>query len=218
MTQGPGLIPDAVHLLIAFLMGLGAMLGGLGTFLSAIAKLRALQKREDDPKMTSLKKRRYRQVAGLGFAVLVGGTALSLWASSASNLPLNVELTNAAWEALNHKDWEGAVKKAGECIDEFRGQAMLTQEELEKKKEPLPPEGRVSEKEAEEIHARGLLNDVATSYFILGKAYEGMGRKAEAREAYESAAKFTYARTWDPKGWFFSPAKAARGQLKTLEE
>jgi len=209
---------ESLHLWIALLTGVGGVLVGLGAVLSGIAKLRAIERSKEVGEMVSGKKRKYRRVAGAGAVVLAGGLALSIWATGAGVLPLNVELTNAAWKAFNDEDWEAAARKAGECIEEFRGQAILAQEELEQKGEPLPPEGRVSEQVAEKIHSRGLLNDVATCYFIRGKAYQAMGRNAEAREAYENAAKFTYARTWDPKGWFWSPSNAARGQLKTLEE
>jgi tetratricopeptide (TPR) repeat protein len=130
--------------------------------------------------------------------------------------PENVVLTKAAWDAFNDGKYDQAISKADECLKKFEGQAILEQEKLEKDKAPQPAEGSASKEATETIHKRGLLNDVATCLFIKGESYEEQQKYLEGKAAYEKAAKLTYARTWDPKGWFWSPAKASEGRLKTL--
>jgi len=61
------------------------------------------------------------------------------------------------------------------------------------------------------------LNDVGTGLFILGQAYQGAGDKEDAIKAYKRLiAEFSYAQTWDPKGWFWKPAEAAQQKLNAL--
>lgn len=131
--------------------------------------------------------------------------------------PKNVVLTTAAWSAFNAKDYLHAITKAQECIDKFRGSADREQAELEKEKAPPLPKGKVTEVEKQAIFVRGLLNDVGTCYFIIGRSAEYLDRKDIAQEAYTHAARYTYARTWDPGGWFWSPAEAAEDRLAGLK-
>lgn len=149
--------------------------------------------------------------------ILISAAIFAVRAAGPETQPKNVVLTTAAWNAFNAKDYSSAIAKAQECIDEFRGSASREQAELEKQKFPLPPKGKVTEAEKKTIFNRGLLNDVATCYFILGRSAEYLGRKDLAQEAYGHAIRYTYARTWDPSGWFWSPAEAAEDRLTSLK-
>jgi len=132
------------------------------------------------------------------------------------DLPLNARLTTKAWDALNKGDHERAITFADSCISGFGGSADRQQAQLEKDSVPPPPKGVVSETQKKAIFARGLLNDVATCYFIKGRSAENLKRMEEARQAYMVAMKYTYARCWDPKGWFWSPSEGASDRLNQL--
>lgn len=132
-------------------------------------------------------------------------------------LPLNVRLTNQAWEAFNNGDHEHAISYAEKCINEFLGGAERIQLQLKKENATLPPTGIVSDQEKETIFALGLINDVATCFFIRGRSEEALGHKEEAIKVYEAASKYTYARCWDPSGWFWSPSQAALDRLRMLK-
>ena len=80
----------------------------------------------------------------------------------------------------------------------------------------MPPTGKVSPAEGEEIFARGPLNDVAGCYFLMGEALKALYRLDEAKEAYKGAQKFSAARVWDPNGWFWEPALKASDRLYKL--
>ena len=124
----------------------------------------------------------------------------------------SADLTNAAWQALGNKQYDRAVELARQCISLFEGQAVQQQQAL-----TAPPlNGVVSEADKQRIFANWALNDVATSYYILGQALEQLNRINEAKAAYQGAVKFPYARTWDPQGWFWAPAEAAAKRLTQL--
>ena len=127
-----------------------------------------------------------------------------------------------AWSAYNGAKYESAIKYAEQCIDSFGKAADRAQEKLDSEKEPLPPTGAVDDSEKNAIFKRGLLNDVATAYFIKGRSAEYLWQargprfeeyKDMAKEAYEATCRYKHARTWDPKGWFWSPCEAASDRL-----
>lgn len=127
-----------------------------------------------------------------------------------------------AWDAFNKKDYEKAISFANDCIDNFGKAAYRIQKELDSLKLPLPPTGSVSAAEKDKIFKRGLLNDVATAHWIKGRSAEYLYRqggpkkeeyKKMAEEAYKETCKYKHGRTWDPKGWFWSPCEVASDRL-----
>lgn len=149
----------------------------------------------------------------LRLVTLVLAGLVSACTSSAQST--NEKMTADAWAALNAGKFEEAIVKADACIVKFRGEAEALQEKLHQAKADIPV-GAVTDDQKKKIHANGLLNDVATCYFIKGKAAEALARKEDARRAYEGARALSYARTWDPQGWFWSPAVGATEQLAAL--
>lgn len=198
--------------------GLGSLLSDLAAFILAIQRVRAPTQTEKEANMGQSARKRSRIIPFIPGALLmlVSGGIFTARALQGEEEPLNVQLTAAAWSAFNKRDFERALNAAEKCIAEFRGSADREQAELQSAKAPLPPKGRVSDAEKNAIFEKGLLNDVATCFFIKGRAAENLGRKEVAREAFSAAIKYTYARCWDPKGWFWSPAEAAADRLAGL--
>ena len=122
----------------------------------------------------------------------------------------------SAWAAFGKGDYSAAIRSAEACTDEIGPEADREQAALEKGGTPFPPTGAVSKEESATILARGALNDAATCYYIKGRAAEKLGRKEQAQVAYLNAAWYTYARTWDPSGWFWSPTEAASDRLQEV--
>ena len=126
-----------------------------------------------------------------------------------------------SWDAFNKARYESAIKFAEQCIDRFGRTADRAQEKLESDREPLPPTGTVDDSEKQAILKRRVLNDVATAYFIKGQAAEYLSKqnpnsqkfKDIAKEAYEATCHYKHGRTWDPRGWFWSPCEAASEHL-----
>jgi len=131
---------------------------------------------------------------------------------------LNEKATAAAWESFNGGKYQAAITNAMFCIDEFKGAADRLEAKLEKEKPDLPT-GTVSEEIKKKIFQNGLLNDVATCFFVKGRAEEKLGKTEDAAKTYTSVKAYSYARTWDPSGgWFWSPSEAASDRLATLSK
>jgi hypothetical protein len=135
-----------------------------------------------------------------------------------------------AWAALNRSDHQAAIRAADTCITQFHLKAEREQAALANRREPEPPTGAVSDPDKQKIFSRGVLNDVAAAYIVKGQASKALAAKASAqnakkvnypalaRNAYGEARKLTYARVWDVKGFFWSPAEAAGDSLTDLSK
>ncbi len=116
-------------------------------------------------------------------------------------------ITGKAWEATHANNNDLAVAYADKCIEMFGAKAVEMQKAL-----TTPPT------EKDQVFAQWALNDVGTCYFIKGQALEAQGKKKEAAAAYKFVAdNLAFAQCWDPKGWFWKPADAARDKAKKLE-
>ncbi len=114
-------------------------------------------------------------------------------------------LTTKAWEALNNGDYAAVDAYAGKCIDMFETQALEQSNSLT---DFAPKESAFN---------YWALNDVATSYFILGQARLAQGKVKEAQDAFHIVIeKYPFAQCWDPKGWFWHVAEAANDKLSTI--
>jgi hypothetical protein len=107
---------------------------------------------------------------------------------------------------LEDKDYSAVITYTNRCIDTYKTQAAQMQASL---KEPAPKET------ASQLWA---LNDVGTCYYIQGQSLDAQGDKKGAEAAYKALVdNFSFSQCWDPKGWFWSPADAARKRLTELE-
>lgn len=126
-----------------------------------------------------------------------------------------------AWSAFGKKDYKSAIGYSDSCIKKFGKIALDQQAKLEKDSVPLPPAGNVdNEAEKNQIFSRGLINDVATAYWIKGQCAEFLYQnskdkkyKTMAEQSYKGASELKYGRCWDPKGWFWSPCDAVKKRL-----
>jgi len=153
--------------------------------------------------------------------------ALAILVSSifAQDLQAEEQCLKDAWRTFISAKYDSAIFFADKCIDDFGRAAGREQARLDSLRVPLPPTGRVPEVERNRIFNRGLLNDVATAYFIKGRSAEYLYRRYQrgdprsskykqiAIEAYRAACQLKHGRTWDPKGWFWSPCEVANDRL-----
>ncbi len=115
-------------------------------------------------------------------------------------------LATKSWGALEAKKYDDLKAYVAKCRELYEAKAVEMQKSLT---EPAAKE------KANEYWA---LNDVGTCCFILAKSLDAQGKKVEAIAAYKEVAdKFSFAQCWDPKGWFWKPAEAAKDRLKELE-
>ncbi len=134
--------------------------------------------------------------------IMLSASATISESQEKKEVPPNELMTTKAWEALRANDYEAAIRRAEQCIKEFRRDAEELQQELKKNKEPSPGVGKIADrKKMEEIFNRGPLNDVAACYYIQGEAHyelasqstgaEKRSRLVKAKTAYEAAARLS---------------------------
>jgi len=117
----------------------------------------------------------------------------------------SMTLTVKAWGALDKKDYAGVEVYTKKCVDLYEQEAIKQQSELT---EYLP---------RDKAFNAWALNDVGTCYFILGEALLGDAKYSDAKDAYSKIIdKFSFAQCWDPRGWFWKPAVAARGKINKI--
>ncbi len=117
-------------------------------------------------------------------------------------------LVGKAWEALAQDDIEAVLAYTNKVLELYAEQAKKMQGSLS-----AYPTGS-----NDDIFGFWALNDVATSLFIQGEAYRKANMKDEAKEAYNKLVnEYTYGQSFDPKGWFWKPAEAAKEKLAMIE-
>jgi len=203
----------------SLIAAIGALLTGLAAVVGAAKPARRTRSTNKEiVSSMAIFQRSTKATVAIGlFLILISLGLFAGRALSAGKNVLNNELVSAAFDALNKDDFPRAIANADRCISEFGGAADQEQDKLEKAKIPIPGTGKVPDQEKQVIFSRGLLNDVATCFFIKGKAAESLGQQGIAISSYEEAARYTYARCWDPNGWFWSPSEAAKGRLAGLK-
>lgn len=116
-------------------------------------------------------------------------------------------LATKAWQALAQNDIESVLAYTNKCISLYAAQAKKMQASL---KDYVTGSN-------DDIFKYWALNDVATSYYIQGVAYQNANMKDEAKEAYNKViSDYSFGQTWDTKGWFWKPAAAAKEKLDMI--
>ena len=114
-------------------------------------------------------------------------------------------LTVKAWQALDAGDYDEVLVYGRKCLQLYK----KTADDMQSKLDAYAPKDKAFDYWA--------LNDVGTTYFIMGEAYMGKKEHKKALEAYKILVdEFFYAQCWDPKGWFWKPAVAARGKINKI--
>jgi hypothetical protein len=121
-------------------------------------------------------------------------------------------LITVAWGAWDAKNYQEVIIFTQQCIDNFEGEALAQQAALASD----PPVGTVPKPTADTIFLNWALNDVATSFYLLGKAQLALGNTLEAKDAFLRVSDFPGGRAWNPEGFFWSPLEAAQRELANI--
>lgn len=131
-----------------------------------------------------------------------------------------------AWSTYNAGQYQATIEHTNVCIQRFSEPARHIQCATQEG-DWVPPIGApVDEAEQKRTFELGLLNDVATSYFLRGMSAELLwdrnkadsSLKSMALESYRSVCElYPYGRAWDPQGWFWSPCQSSCYESQLLE-
>ncbi|MBN1521967.1 MAG: tetratricopeptide repeat protein [Candidatus Aureabacteria bacterium] len=117
----------------------------------------------------------------------------------------SMTLTVKAWNALDSGNYDEVLVYCRKCIQLY---TSLADEQQSSLSSYLPKE---------KAFDAWALNDVGVCYFIMGEAHLGKKEYKKALEAYRTLVeKYFYSQCWDPKGWFWKPAVAARGKINKI--
>ena len=147
--------------------------------------------------------------------LLAGGIVWSIVACSQDVRPATIA---RVWDEFNRHNYREAIRASSSCVEQYGRQAVEIQERLEigADRPIIPGTYNPTSVVAKKTFSHGILNDVAACLFVMGTSQEITGQCAEARETYNAAIKLTYARIWDPQGWFWAPDKAALDGLDRI--
>lgn len=116
-------------------------------------------------------------------------------------------LMTKAWSALDKEEFDLVFGYTEKCIKLYADEAKKMQGQLTD----------FAQGEMDDISKYWALNDVGTAHFIRARAFALQGKNEDARQEYQELEdKYFYSQCWDPKGWWWRPAEAARGILNTL--
>ncbi|WP_435006069.1 serine/threonine protein kinase [Tundrisphaera lichenicola] len=129
---------------------------------------------------------------------------------------LHMVYTDQAWDYYRAKDYKKAIEAASLCVKDFQGDANRIQKQLLNQSIDFP-EGKASPEVRDKIFQNGVLNDVATCLWIMGRSLEETQESERARQAYQQAALLNKARCWNPDDQsFWSPGLKANDTLEAL--
>ena len=112
-------------------------------------------------------------------------------------------LMSKAWEASASKAYPELFAYPQRCVELYGEQGKSMNSEMTRYES------------INTAHDKWALNDVGTCLYIMAHAYEDLKMYPQAVEAYDSLANnYTYSQCWDPKGWFWHPAKGAAAKVK----
>ncbi|MCF7907660.1 MAG: hypothetical protein K9L86_02140 [Candidatus Omnitrophica bacterium] len=112
---------------------------------------------------------------------------------------------NSAWSLRGQKKYEQAYEEVDACI------ANLTDNANRLAKALTGPTDEVKKSSYQNM------NDIAECYFIRAEIFRDQTKYEEASKAFSVIIeKYPYAQCFDPRGWFWSPANAAKDAIKEI--
>ncbi|MCM8780990.1 MAG: tetratricopeptide repeat protein [Candidatus Omnitrophica bacterium] len=125
----------------------------------------------------------------------------------AEDSPTSAELISKAWEAHGRGDIENTFRYTQQVIDLYKDMADRLQASLKQ----FP-------NSKDEIEVLGVLNDVATAYFIQAESLMRQHKTEEAKKIFQLIIdRYPFAQAWDQRGWYWSIAEVARQSIKKME-
>lgn len=116
-------------------------------------------------------------------------------------------LTVSAWEHMAQKDYEGTFAYAEKCVEMYEKEAKESADKMR---------GFVGFGHEDDY---SIVNDVATSHYIMGEAYMRMGNTDQALKEFKLVIQeYPYAQCWDPKGWFWKVAEVSKKNIEKIDK
>ena len=109
-----------------------------------------------------------------------------------------------------------AIKTVDSCFKQWGPRAGQEQKIIHDTDKECPPTGKVSTKAKVEIEQNYLMNDVSTALWAKARSQHKLNLIEQAKQSYSQCIYMTCGRTWDPKGWYWSPAEDCAKHVQKL--
>ena len=109
-----------------------------------------------------------------------------------------------------------AVNTVDACFAQWGPDAGQQQKKLHKKRNSCPPTGKVKARIKRKIEKNYLMNDVSMALWAKARSQHELGQIDLAKQTYGQCVYMICGRAWDPKGWFWSPAKDCADKARAL--
>ncbi len=109
-----------------------------------------------------------------------------------------------------------AVSTVDACFAQWGPDAGQQQKKLHKKRNSCPPTGKVKARIKRKIEKNYLMNDVSMALWAKARSHHELGQIDLAKQTYGQCVYMICGRAWDPKGWFWSPAKDCADKARAL--
>lgn len=230
---------DFAKSIAGILTAFATLLGALSAFFpKATAKIvqrasrsrRPEEVKKNQPESSQNGSPRYHNL--LGSLLLLTSVTLITANLIPDKRPLNEILMHRTWssfkpaydawidkDVVKEKQLRMAIRYSERSDSLFGQLAESKQDALLQARVPPPPINPESEAEKKLLLERGLLNDVATSRWILGRSYEILGETELANKWYQKTTNLTFARTLNANGQgFWSPSEDAAARLSEMRK
>ena len=136
-----------------------------------------------------------------------GDTPPSACISTDSEVSDSAHWALTAVNLFENKQYEEAVAAVDACFDEWGPKGGHKQKRLWDTGRRCPRTGEVNDKEKRKIDKNGLLNDVSLALWAKARSLHALEQIEPAKQAYAQCIYMACGRTWDPQGWYWSPAE-----------
>jgi len=134
--------------------------------------------------------------------LLIAFWIFSFWLCVPSFSQDSSECVKKGWSLRGAKKYSQVYELVEDCIDKFSQEA----DTLSKSLRDFPAEAKITSYQA--------MNDIAECYFIKAESLRDQGKLEEAAETFQIIVdKYPFAQSFDPRGWFWKIAEAAKDAI-----
>ncbi len=123
-----------------------------------------------------------------------------------------------AVDLFEKKQYADAVATVDACFRYWGPDGGQQQKKMWDSGKKCPRTGEVSKKDKRKIDANGLLNDVSLALWAKARSLHALDQVEPAKKAYARCIYMACGRTWDPQGWYWSPAEDCAKQAGEFVE
>jgi len=121
-----------------------------------------------------------------------------------------------AIEQFADKQYTAAVATVDACFAQWGPEAGHQQKKMHNDNTSCPRTGKVSDMNKKKIEQNYLMNDVSMALWAKASSQHKLGQIEPAKETYSRCIYMACGRAWDPKGWYWSPAKDCAKKVRRL--